>query len=81
MAASINQRVEDRQARRIPVPAANMCTRVVDGRFAERQCAWCSVWQVDTEKKLERCSGCKQVYYCCRECQRQDWAAHKLNCK
>jgi hypothetical protein len=80
LAESINQRVEDRQARRIPVPAANMCTRVVDGRFAERRCAGCAVWQADTDRKLERCSGCMTAYYCGRECQRKDWPAHKLVC-
>lgn len=34
-----------------------------------------------TSKKLLVCSRCKQVNYCCRECQRADWKTHKLNCK
>ena len=79
-ATSINQRIEDRNARRIPTPAMSTRTKVVDGRFAERLCAGCAVWQSDTENKLERCSGCKRVYYCGRECQRKDWAVHKLVC-
>ena len=28
-----------------------------------------------------KCSGCQQVSYCGRECQRSDWKAHKKECK
>jgi hypothetical protein len=28
-----------------------------------------------------RCSKCKSVRYCSRECQRSDWKQHKLRCK
>ena len=28
-----------------------------------------------------RCSGCKSVYYCGKECQRLAWGAHKALCK
>ncbi|MBA2369838.1 MAG: tetratricopeptide repeat protein [Candidatus Protochlamydia sp.] len=30
---------------------------------------------------LSRCGGCKQVYYCSQDCQRQEWKAHKAACK
>ena len=33
-----------------------------------------------TENKLSKCSGCKAVAYCGRECQRADWPRHKWNC-
>ena len=79
-ATSINQRIQDRNLGRIPIPETSTCTRVVDGRVAERRCAGCAVWQADTDSKLERCSGCMTVYYCGRECQRKDWPAHKLVC-
>ena len=32
-------------------------------------------------KTIQKCSGCKQVLYCSRECQRRDWKAHKGACK
>lgn len=28
-----------------------------------------------------RCSLCKEVYYCSRQCQRTHWPSHKLDCK
>jgi len=28
-----------------------------------------------------KCTGCKQVYYCNRECQRKNWKVHKPLCK
>jgi len=27
------------------------------------------------------CSGCRNVFYCRRECQAKDWSTHKENCK
>lgn len=30
---------------------------------------------------LMRCSKCKVAKYCCAECQRNDWKAHKLVCR
>ena len=34
----------------------------------------------NTKKKLQRCSGCKCVRYCCKECQLNDWKNHKKIC-
>jgi hypothetical protein len=31
--------------------------------------------------KLLLCGGCRQISYCCAECQRADWKTHKLPCK
>jgi len=28
-----------------------------------------------------KCSRCKAVYYCSKQCQANDWKTHKLNCK
>jgi len=28
-----------------------------------------------------RCSSCRLVYYCSKECQKQDWREHKIQCR
>ncbi|KIJ38401.1 hypothetical protein M422DRAFT_259068 [Sphaerobolus stellatus SS14] len=33
-----------------------------------------------TQKPLFKCSRCKHIYYCSRECQRKDWPTHKESC-
>lgn len=33
------------------------------------------------ENASNKCSNCKQVWYCGRECQKSDWKTHKKNCK
>ncbi|KAI0792227.1 hypothetical protein C8Q75DRAFT_625956 [Abortiporus biennis] len=32
-------------------------------------------------KTLSRCSGCKYIYYCSRECQKANWKSHKEACR
>jgi hypothetical protein len=29
----------------------------------------------------KRCSRCRSIYYCSRECQEKDWVNHKPKCK
>ncbi|KLO12414.1 hypothetical protein SCHPADRAFT_890810 [Schizopora paradoxa] len=33
------------------------------------------------EQALKKCSGCKFILYCSRECQKKDWKDHKQRCK
>ena len=40
----------------------------------------CAVCGVEVAK-LKRCTACKAVSYCSRECQSADWPQHKLKCK
>jgi hypothetical protein len=42
-----------------------------------RACACCG----SRVKALQRCSRCKQVWYCSKSCQKKDWKNHKLSCK
>lgn len=32
------------------------------------------------KKADKKCSQCEEVYYCCRECQVQDWSVHRNQC-
>jgi len=33
-----------------------------------------------SEKKLSKCSRCGKVFYCSKNCQKEDWNEHKKNC-
>ena len=48
----------------------------------QKQCHQCEITADKlTTGSLKTCSGCKKVYYCSRDCQGEDWKAHKLVCK
>ena len=79
-ALRLNKRMDDRASGKIPDPVGLMTIRIVDDQLAERQCAACGVWQTHSSKKLERCSKCQLAYYCCKECQKNDWKKHKVSC-
>ena len=37
--------------------------------------------RIETTKKLQKCSGCRQALYCSKECQKLDWNVHNRECK
>ena len=45
-----------------------------------RECVYCKKLETQTEK-MKMCSGCKCSMYCNKECQKNDWKAHKIVCK
>jgi hypothetical protein len=45
--------------------------------FGSSQCSYC----LSTPSKLYRCSSCKSVHYCGRDCQKTDFAQHKFECQ
>ncbi|ESK91135.1 egl9-like protein 2, partial [Moniliophthora roreri MCA 2997] len=45
----------------------------------QRQCSFCK--KVGKDKDLQKCSRCKLVFYCGKECQCMAWPSHKIFCK
>jgi hypothetical protein len=42
----------------------------------KNQCFCCGKQEI----KLQKCGKCEIVYYCSRECQKNDWKNHKKDC-
>lgn len=49
-------------------------------QLANTICRKCRKSPTGTQK-FQRCSGCKQVQYCSKDCQRGDWKQHKKFCQ
>ena len=50
-----------------------------DHRYSSIQCAQCQKSEEDDEL-FSKCSRCKMVYYCSRNCQTAHWKTHKKTC-
>ena len=48
----------------------------------EEECASCLITERHDGISLKKCSKCRLVSYCCKECQTEDWfnGGHKANC-
>ena len=59
-----------------PQPAfARRCHRLTSNPV----CATC--FKHASEAQLQKCGGCKAVFYCDKDCQKADWNNHKKTCK
>jgi ankyrin repeat protein len=54
------------------------CKFLQQRHLGEALCARCGA---PGATGMRRCSKCKSVRYCSRECQQSDWKQHKLQCK
>jgi hypothetical protein len=51
-------------------------------RRANIQCAQCQKKEDSfSDERLNKCSRCKIVFYCSRECQQRHWPTHRTSCK
>ena len=45
-----------------------------------KKCCQCHKRHDPLDRSL-KCSGCKRVHYCSRECQKEHWPIHRIQCK
>ena len=46
--------------------------------FSGSLCSYC--WNGPPYSKLVRCGQCKRVWYCSKDCQKNDWSKHRAIC-
>jgi hypothetical protein len=56
------------------------CGKVYDGNPLANDLVGEEDWGRPMRIELKRCTGCKSVGYCGRECQKRHWREHKLSC-
>jgi len=49
--------------------------------FLMEMCVWCRLGKTSRDERFYACAGCRDIYYCSRECQRADWPIHKSVCR
>lgn len=62
---------DDPPAARAAAPASN-----TNAAAPVRSCLHCG----ETRQKLQRCGGCRRVYFCDRDCQVRVWRQHRPQC-
>lgn len=60
---------------------AHVMSGYKDAVCPQSKCAICKVAERPDGGKLRKCSGCRVVHYCGRECQALDWPQHKSSCR
>lgn len=73
MFADLNKlmrRVKEKTGEEIPTRAPGEMSR---------SCLKCG--KIANSNELRKCSRCKRVYYCDKECQRKSWKKHKKDCR
>ncbi|XP_076454663.1 histone-lysine N-methyltransferase SMYD3-like [Babylonia areolata] len=50
---------------------------VLAHKYRLERCSYC----MQRQATIKKCSGCSVLRYCGRDCQRQDWSVHKVECR
>ena len=60
----------------VPYHPYNVCLICGRANSVDKAAAFNFSVKLDTENKLQKCSGCKQALYCGQDCQKTDWSVH-----
>lgn len=62
-------------------PALEVISSAIGGQRGFKDCENTMCATCGEENATKKCSKCKQVQYCDRECQRLHWFTHKKECE
>ena len=64
------------------ISGAELIDQAISSRFKSIQYPICEMCgRKEKEATLKKCSRCKSLWYCSKECQRKNWSSHKLQCR
>ncbi|KAI9034160.1 hypothetical protein DFJ74DRAFT_648431 [Hyaloraphidium curvatum] len=49
--------------------------------MSRKRCYKCGKLGDDDPAGLQRCSRCRNAFYCGRRCQQDDWSRHRAECR
>ena len=70
----------DMLAANLPLVAKLQLDCLREHKLTGIMCETCHVREQE-QCKFAKCSKCRQVAYCCVDCQKDNWKTHKLSCK
>ncbi len=84
-AGDVNEDEEEGEQEEAKQPTASKTKKPSAAAVVEERAIRCANGKCGRSEEdgetFNRCSRCKKVYYCGRECQRADWPKHKPTCK
>jgi ankyrin repeat protein/uncharacterized protein YjgD (DUF1641 family) len=78
--ARVLEELERTAARTQQAAAQSQSTAATATTTQAGACAACGTNSIPTDAAFKRCSRCKAVQYCSKDCQRTHWPVHKASC-
>ena len=63
-----------------PSPTLTEPDQIAASRSRSKECGHCGATDL-SGKRLGKCTGCNNVYYCSEQCQRSAWKSHEKRCR
>lgn len=64
-----------------PALAKDVAEEMMGRKVAVKRCRNCGKTENDEGVKLKKCLRCLEVLYCSSQCQKRDWAKHRMECE
>ncbi|KAL2163281.1 hypothetical protein VTH06DRAFT_5337 [Thermothelomyces fergusii] len=64
-----------------PGLAREVAEEMTGRKLAAKRCRNCGKTEAEEGVKLKKCLRCLEVLYCSAQCQKRDWAKHRMECE